>query len=204
MSLVGRQAQGSDTLGQQVLPGKFHILNVGERLVASYLRYIRKCDFIQKNLYTVDAHGEIDVVGINLSEKRVYVCEVAIHLTTWLQYVKDKRPNNVNRLTEKFGRDIAYARKYLPEYSHHFMLWSPIVKDSKGQVLYNQLGHLSQVHQSILKSHGVDLDFVINERFAACIAKLRIHASKSTQELQCPIMRMLQIEGLPRATCLKA
>ena len=60
-------------------------MNVGEQLVSSYLRYIRKCDFIQTNLYTVDVQGEIDVVGINLAERKVYVCEVAIHLTTGLQ-----------------------------------------------------------------------------------------------------------------------
>ncbi|MEJ8816228.1 hypothetical protein WKW77_34640 [Variovorax ureilyticus] len=99
-------------------------MNVGEQLVSSYLRYIRKCDFIQTNLYTVDVQGEIDVVGINLREKKVYICEVAIHLTTGLQYVKDKRPNNVNKLVEKFTQDIAYARRYLADYSHEFMLWS--------------------------------------------------------------------------------
>ena len=39
-------------------------MNVGEQLVSSYLRYIKKCDFIQTNLYTVESQGEIDVVGI--------------------------------------------------------------------------------------------------------------------------------------------
>jgi hypothetical protein len=73
------------------------MLNVGEQLVSPYLRCIRRCDFIQTNLYTVEAHGEIDVVGINLKEKQVYICEVAIHLTTGLQYVKDKRPNSTDR-----------------------------------------------------------------------------------------------------------
>lgn len=73
------------------------MVNVGEQLVSSYLRYIRKCDFTQMNLYTVEAQGEIDVVGINLKDRKLYVCEVAIHLTTGLQYVKDKRPNNINK-----------------------------------------------------------------------------------------------------------
>ena len=59
-------------------------MNVGEQLVSSYLRYIRKCDFIQTNLYTVGVQGKIDVVGIDLPERKVYVCEVAIHLTTGL------------------------------------------------------------------------------------------------------------------------
>ncbi len=90
------------------------MINVGEQLVSSYLRYIRECEFTQVNLYTVGAQGEIDVVCIDLKDRKLYVCEVAVHLTTGLQYVKDKRPNNINKLTEKFSRDIECANKYLP------------------------------------------------------------------------------------------
>lgn len=171
-------------------------MNVGEQLVSSYLRYIRKCDFIQTNLYTVDVQGEIDVVGINLQEKKVYVCEVAIHLTTGLQYVKDKRPNNVNKLVEKFTRDIAYARRYLRDYEHEFMLWSPIVKDSKGNPQYNQVGHLAEVKRQLLESAGVELTCVVNDEFAGALGALRTYAGGETAELQCPLMRLLQIEEL--------
>ena len=115
------------------------MLNVGEQLVSSYLRYILNCDFIQTNLYTIESQGEIDVVGLNLTKRQVYICEVAIHLTTGLQYVKNKRPNNVQKLTDKFSRDIEYAHKYLNQYMHHFMLWSPIVKDTKGNPENNQM-----------------------------------------------------------------
>lgn len=170
------------------------MLNVGEQLVSSYLRYIRNCDFIQTNLYTVDANGEIDVVGINLKEKQVYICEVAIHLTTGLQYVKDKRPNNVQKLTDKFSRDIEYANKHLSEYNRHFMLWSPIVKDSQGQATYNQIGHLADVKASIKASFGVELECVVNEAFQTCLQEMRTFAGSKTAELQCPVMRLLQIE----------
>src|ERR1043165_7410853 len=119
------------------------MINVGEQLVSSYLRYCRGCEFVQTNLYTIDSQGEIDVVGINLRERKVYICEVAIHLTTGLQYTKDKRPNNIHKLTDKFSRDIEYANKYLAEYDKHFMLCSPVVKARKEESLYNQLGHLS-------------------------------------------------------------
>ena len=159
-------------------------MNVGEQLVSSYLRYIRKCDFIQTNLYTVDVQGEIDVVGINLKERKVYVCEVAIHLTTGLQYVKDKRPNNINKLVEKFTRDIAYARKYLGEYEHHFMLWSPIVKDSKGDPQYNQLGHLAEVKRQVLAATQVDVKCVVNEAFRDKMTEMRRFAGRQTSELQ--------------------
>ena len=75
------------------------MINVGEQIVSSYLKYVRGCEFIQTNLYTVETQGEIDVVGIDLDKRKLYVCEVAIHLSTGLQYTKDKRPNNVNKLT---------------------------------------------------------------------------------------------------------
>lgn len=170
------------------------MINVGEQLVASYLRHIRKCDFIQTNLYTVDAQGEIDVVGINLKEKRVYVCEVAIHLTTGLQYVKEKRPNNVQKLTDKFSRDIEYTQKYLSEYEAHYMLWSPIVKNSQGQPLYNQVGHLAEITAQLKAKYKVNLECIVNDKFLASLAELREFARGQTAELHCPLLRLLQIE----------
>ena len=61
------------------------------------------------NLYTPVIQREIDVVGIDVNKKVIYVCEVAIHLITGLQYTKEKRPNNVNKLIEKFSKDIEYT-----------------------------------------------------------------------------------------------
>lgn len=172
------------------------MLNVGEQLVSSYLRHIRNCDFIQTNLYTVEAQGEIDVVGINLKEKRVFICEVAIHLTTGLQYVYNKRPNNIQKLTDKFSRDIEYAKKYLDGYERHFMLWSPVVKDSRGQAQYNQLGHLAAIKANIKAKYGVELECIVNEAFLSCLKELRAFAKSQTSELQCPLLRLLQIEEL--------
>ncbi len=170
------------------------MLNVGEQLVSSYLRYIRGCDFIQTNLYTVESQGEIDVVGLNIVEQQVYVCEVAIHLTTGLQYVKNKRPNNIQKLTEKFSRDIEYARNYFDEYDQHFMLWSPIVKDSKGKSEYNQMRHLTEIQENIKRKYDIDIECIINEKFQECLEELRNYAKSETKALQCPLMRLMQVE----------
>ena len=97
-------------------------INIGEEIVAAYLQHIKGCEFIQQNLYTPDVQGEMDVVGIDLETRTIYVCEVAIHLVTGLQYVKDSQPNNINKLTEKFSKDIEYTNKYFPDYIKHFML----------------------------------------------------------------------------------
>lgn len=170
------------------------MINVGEQLVSSYLRYIRKCEFTQVNLYTVEAQGEIDVVGINLKDRKVYVCEVAIHLTTGLRYVKDKRPNNINKLTEKFSKDIEYANKYFVDYEKHYMLWSPIVKGGNEESIYNQLAHLDAIDANIKATYGVGIEFVVNERFLGYMNEMRAYAKSATADLKCPVMRLLQIE----------
>ncbi len=103
--------------------------NPGEEIVGEYLKYFLGCDFVEYNLYTPDVQGEIDVVGLNPKNKIVYICEVATHLVTGLQYVKERQPDNVDRFTKKFRKNIEYANKYFDGYEKHFMLWSPIVKN---------------------------------------------------------------------------
>ena len=170
------------------------MINVGEQLVSSYLRYIRGCDFTQMNLYTIESQGEIDVVGLNMTEQRVYICEVAIHLTTGLQYTKNNRVNNVEKLTEKFSRDIEYARKYLSEYDQHFMLWSPIVKDTKGKPENNRIMHLKKIKENIVDRYNIEIEFVVNEKFQKCLWELRDYAKNETKALQCPLLRLMQVE----------
>lgn len=170
------------------------MINVGEQLVSSYLRYIRNCDFTQTNLYTVESQGEIDVVGISLKEKKVYVCEVAIHLTTGLRYSKDKKPNNINKLTEKFSRDIEYANEYFADYEKHFMLWSPVVKKSKAGSFYNQMSDCDTIGANIKTTHDVCIEFVVNDRFMEYMNQMRSFAKNATADLKCPVMRLLQIE----------
>ncbi|MBL0122078.1 MAG: hypothetical protein IPP88_04890 [Betaproteobacteria bacterium] len=150
-------------------------------------------EFVQQHLYTVEVQGEIDVVGISLAGPKLYVCEVAIHLSTGLQYTKEKRPNNIQKLTEKFSKDIEYARARFKDYEHHFMLWSPIVKRRSNPV-YDQMGHLEQVSKVIEGKYGVKLDLVVNKRFQDCLEELRDLAAVAGAELKSPVMRLLQIE----------
>jgi hypothetical protein len=170
------------------------MINVGEQIVSSYLKYICGCDLIQTNLYTAETQGEIDVVGINLEKKMVYVCEVAIHLATGLQYTKDKRPNNIHKLTEKLSRDITYAEANFPSYKREYMVWSPIVKNRKNNPVYDQIGHTTMIGNNIQGKHSVKVVFVVNDKFQECLQEMRDYARKQTAELKCPIMRLFQIE----------
>jgi len=169
-------------------------INLGEEIVVAYLQHIKGCEFIQQNLYTPDVQGEIDVVGIDLETKTIYVCEVAVHLITGLQYVKDNQPNNVNKLTEKFSRDIEYTNKYFPDYSKHFMLWSPIVKMSGDKAKFNQMADIEGITENIQTKYGLTLECIINEKFANCLAELREFARNETKELKSPVLRFMQVE----------
>jgi hypothetical protein len=169
-------------------------VNLGEEIVAAYLQYIKGCEFIQQNLYTPDEQGEIDVVGIDLETRTIYVCEVAIHLITGMQYVKNNQPNNVNKLTEKFSRDIEYTKKYFPDYSKHYMLWSPIVKVAGNKAKFNQKDDIERITENVQTKYGVTLECIINKNFDNCLAELREYARKETKELKSPVLRFMQIE----------
>lgn len=172
---------------------------MGEEITKAYLEHIKGCEFIQTNLYTKETQGEIDVIGIDLHKNKVYVCEVTVHLQTGLQYNKDKRPNNVNKLVEKFSRDIEYAQKYLAKYEQIFMFWCPIVKNQKESAKYNQLDDLRQVQEIIKTKYGVEITLIINEKFLECFDELRAHARKETTDIKSPVLRLLQIEEYTKA-----
>jgi hypothetical protein len=158
------------------------MINIGEELVATYLEHIEGCNFIQQNAYTPDVQGEIDVVGIRLKEpKTIFVCEVAVHLTTGLRYVKDKQPNNVNKL-------------YFDGYIKRIMLWSPIVKKTKEGSKHSQVRDLEDLQIKIVEKYGIELEYIINDKFLDCMHKLRKHANQKTEELKSPVLRLMQIE----------
>lgn len=169
-------------------------MNIGEEIVSDYLQYIKRCEFIQKNLHTPHVQGEINVVGINLIKKKVYICEVAIHLITGLQYVKNKQPDNVDKLTEKFSRDIQYANESFKDYEKCFMLWTPIVKNPKQNTKYNQLEDCFQIQRNLKNNYNVDLELIINEKFQKCMNEMREYASKETKEIKSPVLRLMQVE----------
>ena len=170
------------------------MINVGEQLVSSYLRYKRGCDFIETNIYT-ESQGEIDVIGLNRAKNKVYVCEVTIQLTDGFLLLKnDGRANTVQKFTEKFARDIEYANNHLAQYERHFMYWCPIVKTKSTKSNPTQIKLLAAGQANIRKRYGVEIECVVNERFQECIRELREYVKKETKVLQCPLTRFMQIE----------
>jgi hypothetical protein len=172
--------------------------NPGERLVGDYLRHIKGCDFVDFNVYTTAIQGEIDVVAVNQGKRQAYICEVVTHLTTGIQYVKNARPDTADRLIRKFLKDIQYGTDAFPDYSVEYMLWSPVVRRSRGKPEYDQFAHLKRVETEVKSETGIEIIFVINKAFVDAIDALRKRAREETKELKSPVMRFLQIEEWSR------
>ncbi len=169
-------------------------MNVGEEICGEWLRHVKGCEFVQYNLKTPTEQGEIDVIGLNMKTRTVYACEVAVHLITGLQYVKNAQPNNVPKLTDKFGKLVRYLRATFPEYAHVPMLWSPVVRNQKNGSKHNQMKDVEQIVANIAAEHGIQVSTVINETFQSALLSLRRAARDTSKELDSSVMRYLQVE----------
>lgn len=168
--------------------------NVGEEIVGCYLQEILGCSFVQYNLHHPDVQGEIDVIGLDIENRRLYVCEVVTHLITGILYTKNSIPDNVKRLLTKFENDIQYAREHFDDFEHVFMLWSPIVKPAGQAAKHNQMKDVQKVARLLKSRFEVDLHLVINERYLSCLKEIRAFARKETKALVSPVLRLMQIE----------
>ena len=167
--------------------------NTGEEIVGEYLRYMKGCDFVEKNIDTTATQGEIDVIGIDLNNNEVYACEVTTHLVTGMRYSRSGKNDNVERIVKKFSKDIEYINEKFPNYTYHFMLWSPIVKGAKPTSKNNQLNDVDEIVKIIKDEYNVDLEVFINGDYYKCLVELREYAGKETKALG-SFMRYLQIE----------
>ena len=112
-------------------------MNVGEEIVAEYLRYIVGCDAIKSNVQLHSNGGEIDLIGVK--GRTVYLCEVAIHING-LRYThkggtKDNLINKFKRIREFVSDEGSPFCKYTPKY----MFFSPIVRIPKSEKRGSQI-----------------------------------------------------------------
>ena len=74
------------------------------------------------------------------------------------------------------------------------MFWIPIVKDTKGKSENNRILHVKKIKANIKREYNVEIELVINEKFQKCLWELRDYAKNETKALQCPLLRLMQIE----------
>lgn len=170
-------------------------MNIGEEIVAAFLQVFKHCEFVELNRKIPNKQGDIDVIGIDINKKILYVCEVTIHILG-LQYVnsRDKQPENVERLVKKFSKSIEYVQEHYKDYKINLMFWSPIVKNQKEGSKHNQLRDIEQLKQIIKDKYNLEVFEVINEKFLEYFNDLRKYASENKIDFKSPVLRLLQIE----------
>jgi hypothetical protein len=97
------------------------MLDIGESLVGSYLRYIENCDFVHYETYSA-GQGELDVLGMRLADQRVWLCEVAIHLGG-LEYGKGYAGSR-DKVKQKIDRAELLAERLFSDQRATYEFWS--------------------------------------------------------------------------------
>lgn len=158
------------------------MLDIGESLVGSYLRYVESCDFVHYQTYG-EGQGELDVIGMRLADRRVWLCEVAIHLGG-LEYGTGYAGSR-DKVRQKIDRAETFADRLFGDQRATFDFWSPRVPPGLAAMLHELEREYAE--------RGLDVVFVINERFTERMATLRDRAGRDVKSTAEPAYRLLQI-----------
>lgn len=159
--------------------------DIGESLVGSYLRHVRRCDLVLYNSFTGDQQGEIDLIGIRTGERQeVWLCEVATHIRG-LQYSASAEKSRA-KLRSKIDRAKEYADRVFEGHDHHFEVWSPYVPVG---AMTTWMAEESERR----RGQSLDVNFMINEDYTSAISELIASAARTTSTTGEDAFRLLQI-----------
>jgi len=158
--------------------------DIGESLVGSYLRYVKKCEFILFNTFLPGEQGEIDVIGIHLGATRdIYFAEVTTHIQGMTYGGNAKTAKKVG---DKLLRAQHFGQDRFPDDNHHFQIWSPRV--SVG-ALTKRFDEMSQEFEA----RDERLSFFINKSYGDAIQELIEVARTNVRATSDPAFRLLQV-----------
>jgi Holliday junction resolvase-like predicted endonuclease len=158
-------------------------MDIGESLVAAYLRHVRGCEVILTNVHLAGVQGEIDVIGLERqTPQTLWLCEVTTH--TRGMNNPAKKPA-AQRVKDKIDRAADFASEVFPSAHPKFEVWSPIVRAGLISELEEVAGHYT--------SQQIELHIVANETYTQRIQELVDVARETTATTGNDAFRMLQI-----------
>ena len=170
-------------------------LNGIEEFVGEYLRIIEKCDFIKYNekftVKTEDSHkqkgmSEVDVIGINLKDRTIFVCEVSAQMGgiygNYPAKLDYRNPNN------KFAKNQRYIEEHFKDFNPKtvkHMFWCPILTEK-------------QKEKFILPGEDSDekelkVELIAGQDFLKKIAELAACLETCQKDYASPVIRFLQV-----------
>ena len=157
-------------------------MEIGESLVGSYFKYVEGCKMVVYDTPLDDEQGDIDIIAMDETTGKVYICDVATHIKG-LQY--GNYDKTVEKLEEKIYRSIKFAKNYFNDKNVIYMIWSPRVPPGLEE-------KLTKLEKKI-RNEGIEINFVINKVYTNKIEQLRKKAKANASATNEPAFRLLQI-----------
>jgi hypothetical protein len=155
--------------------------DIGECFVGAYLQHFYECDIISYNVKdnisrTKTSQNEIDVIGISLKDKKVYLCEVKTHIGG---YGPTGNNDRIKSTRKQFNFMQDFANKKFNDYEVNIMFWCSKVSNVK------LLTEIKNLYQSE--------NIIIDKKYTDRIIELIVFAKNNTSNFENPFLRTLQI-----------
>lgn len=167
-------------------------LNGIEEFVGEYLRIIKECDFIKYNekftVKTEDSHkqkgmSEVDVIGINLKDRKIFVCEVSAQMGGIYGNYPEKlncgNPNN------KFAKNQRYIEEHFKDFKIKHMFWCPILTEKQKEKF--------TLPDKDLDGKELKVELIAGQDFLKKVDELAARLETCKKDYASPVIRFLQV-----------
>lgn len=139
--------------------------------------------------------AEIDVLGINFIEKRVYAIDVAYH-EGGLNYQNKKR--TIKSFKKKLLRSYLLLRSYFPEdYEYEIIFASPKVRPTLNKELEDATEALNDLRDDVLSKGAVVFKYIANDQFKAEILDKTLASSEENADTGELFLRSYKLLNMP-------
>ncbi len=142
--------------------------------------------------------AEIDILGINLLEKKMYVMDIAYH-KDGLNYKNVDR--TIKSFKKKLLRSYLLLRSYFPEdYKYEIIFASPKVGPKLNEKLEDATEALNDLRDDVLSKGAVVFKYIANDKFKDKILDPTLEASKDDADTNELFLRSYKLLNMPYTT----
>ena len=139
--------------------------------------------------------AEIDILGINLVEKKMYVMDIAYH-KDGLNYKNVDR--TIKSFKKKLLRSYLLLRSYFPEdYKYEIIFASPKVGPTLNKELEDATEALNDLRDDVLSKGAVVFKYIANDKFKDKILVPTLEASKDDADTNELFLRSYKLLNMP-------
>lgn len=139
--------------------------------------------------------AEIDILGINLVEKKMYVMDIAYH-EDGLNYKNEDR--TIKSFKKKLLRSYLLLRSYFPEdYEYEIIFASPKVRPKLNKELEDATEALNDLRDDVLSKGAVVFKYIANDKFKVEILDQTIEASRDDADTNELFLRSYKLLNMP-------